>query len=270
MPRAIWSGAVSFGLVAVPVKLYSATASKKIAFHQVDRKTGARVRNKRVSERTGREVDYDDIVKGYEIGDDTYVLIDPEELEAVDPKKTNAVDIEDFVELADVDPIFFDKTYFLAPDKGGEKAYGLLLRAMEETGKAAIGRFVLRDKEHLAALRPYGARALALHTMLFHDEIVDVRQIDAIPDRKPRVGDRELKMARQLVDSLTTEFDPAAYKDDYRARVQKLIDEKSKGKTITIEPAEETPKVVDLLEALKASVEGTSERKKPSRRRKSA
>lgn len=265
MPRAMWSGSVSFGLVSIPVKLYSATSPRRISFRQIDRKSGARVRNKRVSEKTGREVDYDDIVKGYEVGKDTYVTVERGELEELQPEATHRVDIEDFVHLDQVDPIFYDTTYYLAPDKGGEKAYMVLLKAMEETEKAAIGRVVIRTKEHLAAIRPIGS-ALAMHTMLFHDEIVPAADIGDIPDRKQRVGDRELKMARQLIDSLTTDFEAERYEDTYRQQLEELLEAKAEGKTITVEEPEEPAKVVDLVEALRASVEETKDGGKRTRR----
>jgi DNA end-binding protein Ku len=265
MPRAIWKGAVSLGLVTVPVKLYSATASKRIAFHQIDRRSGARVRNKRVSEKTGREVPYDEIVKGYEVGDDTYVVLEPEELEALESEATHTIEITDFVELAEVDPMYFESTYYLAPESVGKKAYALLLKAMKKSGLAAIGRVVIRTKEHLCAIRPTGDGVLALHTMLFHDEIVNPRAINELRAEAAVVGQKEMKMAEQLIESLTVAFDAEAYRDTYREQLEKLLAKKAEGKTITIEAPEEKPKVVDLIEALKASVEQTE---KPKRKRK--
>jgi DNA end-binding protein Ku len=267
-PRAIWSGAINFGLVSVPVKMHTAVRQKDISFHQIDEKTGARIRNKRVSEKTGREVPYEQIVKGYEVDDDEYVVIDPKELEKLDPEATHTIDIEDFVELAQIDPIYFQTTYFLAPDTGGDKAYTLLHKAMTDAEMIAIGRVVIRTKEYLAAIRPY-ERALALETMYFPDEIVPLGQVPSLP-KGQRIGDRELKMAKQLIDSLATDFDPDKYHDEYRKRVESLIKKKAKGQTITIEEkAEETPKVVDLIEALKASVEqgGSKAKRKPAKRR---
>jgi len=258
MARAIWSGAISFGLVTVPIKMYTAVRQKDISFHQVDAKSGARIKYKRVSAKTGREVPYEQISKGYELEDDRYVVLDPEELEALDPKVTHTIDIEDFVDLAEIDPIYYERTYFLGADKGGEKAYALLRKAMEDAGKVAIGRVVIRTKQYLAAIRPY-ERGLALETMYYPDEVVDIGSIDTVPERAARVGERELKMAKQLIDSLSAEFDPDKYKDEYRKRVLDLIKKKAKGKTIEIEEGvEETPKVVDLIEALRRSVETTS------------
>jgi len=274
MARAIWSGAINFGLVSVPVKLYTAVKKKDVAFHQVDEKTGARIRNKRVSEKTGREVPYEQIVKGYEVADDEYVVIEPKELEKLDPEATHTVDIEDFVDLEQIDPIYYEHTYLLAPATGGDKAYALLLKAMKDSDKVAIGRVVIRTKQYLAAIRPYD-RALALETMYFPDEIVPVEDIPGLP-KQQRLGDGELKMAKQLIDSLSTDFDPDKYHDEYRKRVQDLIKKKAKGQTITIhEEAKETPKVVDLIEALRASVEKTGSpnkrlAKRPAKKRASA
>jgi len=270
MARAIWSGAINFGLVSVPVKLYTAVKKKDISFHQVDEKTGARIRNKRVSEKTGREVPYEQIAKGYEVANDEYVVIEPKELEKLDPEATHTVDIEDFVDLEQIDPIYYEHTYFLAPATGGDKAYALLLKAMKDADKVAIGRVVIRTKQYLAAIRPYD-RALALETMYFPDEIVPVEDIPGLP-KQQRLADRELKMAKQLIDSLSTDFDADKYHDEYRKRVQDLIKKKAKGQTVTIhEHAKETPKVVDLIEALKASVEKSGgSKKRPAKKRAAA
>lgn len=253
MARSIWSGAISFGLVNVPVKLHSAVSPKDVRFHQIDRRTKSRVRQKRVSAATGEEVVYDDIVKGYELGPDTYVTISPEELAALDPKATRSIDIEDFVDLDHIDPIYFEHAYYLAPDKGGAKAYVLLRRAMEETNKVGIARLVLRTKQYLAAIRPLG-RALVLETMLYPDEVNPIDDLD-IPGDEVEVTEREEKMARQLIDSLTTDFDPDRYHDEYRERVLALIEQKASGQEIVVEEAaEEAPKVVDLMAALEASL----------------
>ncbi len=210
MARAIWSGAISFGLVNVPVKLFSATSPKAVRFHQLSGKTGARIKQKRVDASTGEEVAFEDIVKGYELSPDRYVLIDPAELDALDPKATRTIDIEEFVDLADIDPIYYDNSYYLAPNAGGAKAYRLLLDAMRESGKVAIGRVVLRSKQQLCALRPTGD-VLTLSTMLFGDEVVPPRLARRARRASPtqQATDRELAMARQLIDSLSADFDPA-------------------------------------------------------------
>src|SRR3954467_12940911 len=180
MPRSMWSGAISFGLVNVPVKLYSAVSRKTVRFHQLNGKTGHRIAQKRVDPTTGEEVAYDDIVKGYELTKERYVLISPEELESLDPEKSRTIDIEDFVDLADIDPVFYDHPYYLVPDKGAAKAYGLLLHAMRESGKVAVARVVLRSKEQLVAIRPAPGDVLTMETMIFHDEVVATDELDGV------------------------------------------------------------------------------------------
>jgi DNA end-binding protein Ku len=268
-PRAIWSGSISFGLVNVPVKLYSAVKQKDVHFNQLEEKTGAHIKYKRVSEKTGKEVDYEKIVKGYEVAKGKYVTVTSEDLEAVAPEKTRTVDIEDFVALADIDPIYYEKTYFLTPDgEGAAKAYGLLLKAMEDKERVAIGRFVMRTKEYLCAIRPYDG-ILALETMYFPDEVVAKKDVPGVPERKASVGDKELKIATSLIESLTTEFKPSAYKDTYREAVLDMIDRKAKGEEIVMpEETEEKAEVVDLLAALEASVEAAKKARKPAAKKK--
>ncbi len=255
MARAIWSGAISFGLVNVPVKLYSATSPKTVRFHQLSSKTGARIKQKRVDPTTGDEVPFEEIVKGYEITPDRYVTIAPEELDALDPKATRTVDIEEFVDLVDIDPIFYDHNYYLAPTAGGAKAYKLLLDAMREAGKVGIGRVVLRSKQQLCALRPAGD-ALTLTTMLFGDEVLSpdrIDELDALGDAE--ASDRELKMAQQLIASLSADFEPTKYHDEYRERVLELIERKAAGEEIAVQPqAEEPAAAPDLMAALEASL----------------
>jgi DNA end-binding protein Ku len=255
MARAIWSGAISFGLVNVPVKLYSATSPKSVRFHQLSSKTGARIRQKRVDASTGDEVPYEEIVKGYEITPDRYVMIEPEELEAFDPKATRTIDIEEFVDLVDIDPIYYDHNYYLAPTAGGAKAYRLLLDAMREAGKVGIGRVVLRSKQQLCALRPTGD-VLTLTTMLFGDEVLAPDRIDELDDLvDAEATDRELSMAQQLINSLSAEFDPSRFRDEYRERVLELIEKKAAGEEIAVQPeAEETAAAPDLMAALEASL----------------
>ncbi len=252
MPRAIWSGSISFGLVNVPVKLYSATESKDVHFNQFQEGTGRRIHNKRVAEGTGREVEYEDIVKGYELNKGKYVMVTPEELESVEPGKTRTIEIEDFVNLAEIDPIYFEKSCYLAPAGEAKKSYALLREAMERAGRIAIGRFVMRTKQYLAAIRPSG-KVLVLETMFFGDEVRDTKDLD-LPG-KVKLAPRELQIAERLIDSLTTKFDPAAYKDTYRERVMSLIKRKQKGEDIVIEEREEPPdKATDLMAALEASI----------------
>ena len=261
VPRPIWSGAISFGLVNVPVKLFSAISPKDVRFHQLDGRTNSRIRQKRVSTATGEEVPYEEIVKGYELRPDTYVTITSEELDSLDPKATKTIDIEDFVDLDQIDPVYYDRPYYLVPDKGGAKPYALLRAAMQETNKVGIARLVLRTKQYLAAIRAKD-EVLIIETMLYPDEIVPVDDLD-VPGDEVDVTDREEKMARQLIDSLTTDFDPSKYKDDYRERVLALIEQKASGQEIVVEePSEEPTKVVDLMAALEASLAAVKKKDK--------
>ena len=263
MARAIWSGSISFGLVNVPVKVYTAVRQKDIHFTQLDEK-GDRIRLKRVSEKTGREVDYEDIKKGYEVEKGSFVVVEPEELEAARPEATRTIEITDFVELDEIDPIYFDHTYYLAPaskDKGAAKAYALLLEAMRKQGKVAIGTVVMRNKQYLAAIRPREG-VLTMSTMLFPDEVVAPDEVPDVPDRMPSVSDREVKMAGQVIDALTTQWDPDRYHDDYRKKVLEVIRQKAKGKEIVV--AKDKPKeakVVDLMAALEASLDAAKGKK---------
>jgi DNA end-binding protein Ku len=255
MPRSIWSGAISFGLVNVPVKLYSAVSRKTVRFHQLNRETGNRISQRRVDPVTEEEVAYDDIVKGYELTKDSYVVITPEELEALDPEKTRTIDIEDFVDLEDIDPIFYDHPYYLVPDTGASKAYGLLLNAMQESGKVAIAKVVLRSKEQLVAIRPQDD-LLCMETMIFADEVVSHDSIDDLPEAKDlKASARELKMAQQLIESLSTEWEPEKYRDEYREKVLEMIERKAAGEEIAVQPEAPQPtKVPDLMAALEASL----------------
>lgn len=272
----MWTGAISFGLVTVPVKLYSAVSRKAVRFHQLNGKTGVRIQQKRVDPTTGDEVAYEDIVKGYELTPDHYVLIEPGELEALDPKKTKTIEIEDFVALDEIDPIYFDHPYYLAPGPGGAKPYRLLLEAMRETGRVAIATVVIRSKQQLVAVRPIGEHVLGMATMVFPDEVIDPASIDEIPEGDDiEVTKRELTIARQLVDSLAAEFEPDKYRDSYREDVLALIERKAAGEQIAVQPAadEDDAPVPDLMSALKASLDavrarddnGGSSSKKPSK-----
>ncbi len=253
----MWTGAISFGLVTVPVKLYSAVSRKTVRFHQLNGKTGVRIQQRRVDPSTGDEVAYEDIVKGYELAPDRYVVIEGDELDALDPKKTRTIDIEEFVELSDVDPIFYDHPYYLAPAAGGAKPYRLLLDAMRDTGRIAIARVVIRSKEQLVAIRPMGD-VLAMSTMVFADEVIDPGTIDDIPRAEDvEVRDREVDIAKQLVESLSSEFEPDKFRDTYRDEVLALIERKASGEEIAVQPArdEEAEPVPDLMAALRASLD---------------
>jgi DNA end-binding protein Ku len=257
MARAIWSGAISFGLVNIPVKLYSAVSRKTVRFHQLDSEDNQRIQQKRVNPRTGEEVAYDNLVKGYEVGPDRYVVIEPEELESLEPEKTRTIDIEDFVDLDQIDPIFYDHPYYLVPDTGAEKAYKLLLDAMKESSKVAIARVVLRSKEHLVAIRPRDD-VLTMETLLFADEVIQPDKLDEMPDAsKGKTTKKELEMAQQLIDSLSSDFEPDKYRDQYRDRVLDLIERKAQGEEIVVDAPQEEPKQVpDLMAALEASIAG--------------
>jgi len=270
MPRSIWSGAISFGLVNVPIKLYSAVSKKTVRFHQLHGTSGTRIQQRRVDPSTGEEVPYEDIVKGYEIGKERYVVITPDELESLDPEKTRTIEIEDFVEEAEIDPIYYDHPYYLAPGTGAEKAYRLLLEAMKEAGRVAIARVVIRNKEQLVAIRPSG-EVLTMSTMNFADEVVSpelIEEIGAQDGEKATATKRELDMAQQLIDSLTADFDPSKYHDTYRERVLELIERKAAGEEIAVAPeAPEPAAVPDLMAALEASLqEAKGRERKPPRK----
>lgn len=279
MARAIWSGTISFGLLNVPVKLYSAVARRGISLREIRESDGARIKHRRVAEGTDEEVPYGEIVKAFEITPDRYVPIGKEEIAALAPEKTRAIEVQDFVDLEQIDPIYFDSPYYLGPAEGAEKAYSLLARAMEESGKVAIARFVFRNKEHLAALRP-GDGILTLTTMRFADEVVPPSELeDVLPEGKPKVGEQEVEMAERLIESLTREFDPSAYRDEYREQLLALIERKAEGKDVLTAPETEAPqptKAPDLMAALEESIAAVKGKqdgkaaKKPAKKRKPA
>jgi DNA end-binding protein Ku len=258
MPRAIWSGALAFGLVNIPVKLHSAVAHKEVRFHMLHAKDGGRIRMKRFCSVEEREVPYDEIVKGYEISKDRYVSVTPEELEAFDPKATRTVEIHDFVELAEIDPIYYDQTYYLVPEKAASKAYRLLLDAMRRSGKVAIATAVLRTRESLCCVRPV-EDALVLSTMNRGDEIIPLSSLELPGAAEP--SGRELQMAEQLVDSLASRFEPERYPDVRRERVLELVQRKAEGQTIEAPAEEQAPaEVVSLADALSASLSAARRR----------
>ena len=254
MPRSIWTGAISFGLVNVPVKLYSAVSKKTVRFHQLHAADGVRIQQKRVCPADGEEVPWEDIVKGYEISPDRYVVVSNEELEALDPKKTKTIDIEEFADLSDIDPLYYDHPYYLLPGQGAAKPYKLLVDAMADANKVAIARVVIRTKEQLVAIRPVEG-VMAMATMNFADEVVSPDTFDEAPGEDVDTTKRELEMARQLIDSLTADFDPDKYHDEYREAVLDLIERKAEGEEVVLQPAAEEPeKVPDLMAALEASL----------------
>lgn len=256
MPRAIWSGAISFGLVTIPCRLYPAVSRKGVRFNLLDERTGSRIRQKRVSAVDGEEVPSDHLVKGYELADGRYVTVTDDELDALDPDSSRTIDIEAFVDLVDIDPIYYDSAYYLSPDPVAAKAYALLTEAMERTRKVAVATFVMRTKQYVAAVRPKDG-ALVLSTMVYADEVNAVEGIDGLDAvAAVEVSDRELAMAEQLIGSLTEEFAPERFTDTYRERLLELIDRKAAGEPALVEaPAAPTAdKVVDLMAALEASV----------------
>jgi DNA end-binding protein Ku len=258
----MWTGTIGFGMVTIPVKLFSAVDRKTVRFHQLSGSSGARVAQRRVDPSTGEEVPYADIVKGYELAPDRYVVIEPGELETLEPKKTKTIEIEEFVDLAQIDPVYYDHPYYLAPGAGGSKPYRLLLEAMRETGKVAIARVVIRSKEQLVAVRPMGD-ALGMATMLFADEVLAPDRLDEVAEAaEVKTTKRELDVAKQLVDSLAGDFDPESFHDTYREQVLALIERKAQGKAIAVAPAPEelAAPAPDLMSALKASLEAVRAR----------
>ena len=259
MPRPIWSGTISFGLIAIPIKLYNAVSKKSVAFNQLDDRTMSRIKLKKVSSDSGDEVPDEHIVKGYEISKGRYVVVDPDELEPFLPLATKSVELEEFVDLAEIDPVYFDSPYIVAPD-GAAKPYVLLARAMEESGKVAVGKFVMRNKQYVAAIRAVDG-TLMLSTMVFAADIVSptvVEELSGLGD--VTVSDKEVKMAEALVESLAAAFEPDKYHDQYRDQVLDLIARKAAGETFeALAPAAEAPKVIDLMAALEASVKAAKE-----------
>jgi len=256
MARSIWTGSISFGLVNVPVKLYTAVSRKTVHFHQLHDADGARIQQKRFCSADGEEVPYEHIVKGYEVAPDSYVVIETGELEALDPKKTRTIEIEQFVDATEIDPILYDQPYYLAPAPGAAKAYRLMLEAMRGAGRVAIARVVLRQKEHLVALRAT-AEVMVMETLVFADEVVAPSTLDEVKDGAVEVSERELEVARQLIEMLSGPFDATQYHDDYRDAVLALIERKVAGEQIAVAPAAApAPSVApDLMAALQASVD---------------
>lgn len=273
MPRPIWSGFISFGLINIPVKLFAAVKQKSLRFHQLRLSDGCRIRLKKICESDGREVTPAEIVKGYEVAPDQYVTVTAEELEAMMPKSNRAIEIDDFVVLDQIDPLYFEQPYYVTPDKGAAKAYRLLLAALKQTGKVAIARFILRNKQYLSTVRPSGdGRALLLSTMIYADEIVSTSELDeqlADPGQA-EPSEREMTMAVQLIESLTADFQPEKYSDEYRSQVLDMLEKKAEGHIIAPQPAAAPAgKVIDLMAALEASIAAVKkpEQAKPGRKK---
>ena len=265
MPKSIWNGTISFGLVHVPVKLYSATESKTVHFHEVHLKDGSRVEHRRFCSKEDKEVDYKDVVKGYEVSSGKYVVLEKDEIKAAAGDRGKIVDVEHFVCASDIDPVYYEKAYYLGPRDGSEDSYRLLHDALAKAGRAAIGRFTYHNREYLAAIRPFDDKVLALHTMRFHDEVASGDEFDLdSPAKAP--GKKEVDMAAKLVDSLYEEFDPTGYEDEYRAAVLELIDRKAAGKQIEAPEEEPEESSDDLMAALEASMSDGPRRDKSKAR----
>ncbi len=257
MARPTWTGSISFGLVNVPVKAYTAVRDHDVHFNQLEKKTGARIRNRKVSDKTGKEVDRDDIEMGFEVSQGRYVTFERGELDELRPESTKAIEVTDFVDLDAVDPIYYERTYWLGPaDDAGKKAYGLLLAAMEDKNKVGIGTVVMRNKQYLSAIRPLDG-ALAMSTMRFADEVVPRSEVDGVPARRTKPDAKALKLATQIVESLSGEWKPEQYHDSYAEELKERILRKEKGKDV-VEGDEDAgsseAKVLDLMEALERSV----------------
>ena len=260
MPRSIWTGAISFGLVNIPIKLVTAVDNKDVSFRQIRRGDHSRIKHRKVAAADGEEVSQDDIIKGYEIAPDRYVVIEPDELRDLDPKASRTIEIEDFVLLADIDPIYYDSSYYLVPQETATKPYRLLHEAMQRSGRAAIARFVLRTKQYLAVIRPLGD-AIAVSTLTYADEVVPTTRLDGLPNTDVELNDRELAMAEQLIESMSTDWEPERYEDTYRQKVLELIEAKAEGQEIvTVPDAErEAGEVVDLMAALEQSLQAAKD-----------
>jgi DNA end-binding protein Ku len=255
MARSIWSGFLSFGLVSVPVGLYSATKDQGLHFNQFEKDTSDRIRYKKVNERTGKEVASEDIVRGMDLGGGEYVIVTNDELKNVAPGRSETIDITDFVDLDEIDPIYFQSSYYLAPrGKGADHAYGLLRQAMGESNKVGLATLVMRDKQYLVAVRP-AERVLVLETMYFADQVRDpAEELDSLPEETVFEG-RELEVAKMLIESLSAPFEPAAYQDSYRERVEALIEQKRQGRSLVYEQERPMANVVNLMDALRASID---------------
>lgn len=272
MPRPMWNGSISFGLVNIPIKLYNAVRRKTLHFNQLRKSDGCRIRLKKTCQLDGQEVANEDIVKGYEISPDRYVIVDSAELEALQPKKSRSIEIETFVNLREIDPILYEQSYYLVPDKGAVKPYQLLFTAMQETKKVAIAKFILRNKEYLAAIHPVG-QALTVSTMFFANEIVQQAELDDLPSADTVVAKKELAIALQLIESLSGKFVHADYHDEYREKTLAMIEKKAEGQEVIEQKDEALPqkgKVIDLMDALEASLSALKKKPPVKERRKKA
>lgn len=263
MPRPIWNGSISFGLVNVPIKMYNTIKRKGISFNQLRKSDGCRIRLKKTCANDGAEVPNEQIVKGYEVSPDRYVVISQADLDALNPKASKTIEIEDFVLSNQINPIYYEQSYYLVPDKGAAKAYTLLLAAMKEAKRIAIAKLVIRNKQHLTAIRP-DERVLTLSIMHFADEIISQNEIDDIPASDAQPEKREMAIAMQLIESLSSDFEPNKYHDEYYDKVIEMIEKKAEGQQVVSQPAApQNTKVVDLMAALEASL-AEIQKEKPS------
>jgi DNA end-binding protein Ku len=264
MARSLWTGSISFGLVNVPVKAFTAVKDHDVHFHQLDKKSGSRIRYRKVAEETGKEVDSDDIALGFEVRNGSYVTFDKTEMEALRPASTRVIEVSDFVALEEIDPIYYENTYWLVPDgDAAKKSYQLLVAAMDEERQVGIGTVVLRDKQHLAAVRPLDG-VLAMSTMRFADEVVDRSEIDGLP-RRGKTDPKALKMAKQLIEGLSSDWNPKQYHDTYTESLRKRIAAKKSGKEVVETAEEPAGRVLDLMAALEASVDAAKKRRTPQK-----
>jgi DNA end-binding protein Ku len=259
VPRSIFNATITFGLVNVPIKLHTATESKSVHFKEVHAPDGAPVEHRKINPKTGKTVDSDDIVKGFEVAKGEYVVLTKEEVAAAAGEKSKVIEIEDFVAREEIDPVFYDKTYHLGSRDEGADAYALLREGLKKADRVGIGRMVFHNREYLVAVRPLDAKVLGLHTMRFADEVVDPGSLD-IPDPQKKPSEREVEMAQTLVDTLTDDFKPARFKDSYREAVLALIERKAKGEEIEAPEPEPEPETDDLMAALEASLKGGKKR----------
>ncbi len=257
MARSVWTGAITFGLVSVGVKAVTAARDHDVHFHQIDKSTGSRIGNQKIAKETGEPVEKDDIEMGYEVSKGKYVTFDPDEIDELRPDSTRTIAVSDFVDLHQIDPVFYERTYWLVPsDEATEHAYRLLADAMEETERVGIGTVVMRNKQYLAAIRPVDG-ALAMSTMRFADEVVDVSDVDGIPSKRKKTSPKERELATQIIEALSSDWEPERYHDTFTEELRSMIDAKAKGEELVVEEEgeEEPAKVIDLMAALERSVE---------------
>ncbi|CAM5787852.1 MULTISPECIES: non-homologous end joining protein Ku [Brevibacillus] len=260
----VWKGSISFGLVNIPVRMFTATEERDVRFRQLHKECHTPIRYTKMCPHCEKEVGAEDIVRGFEYEKGNYVIIQDEDLEAITPETRRAIEIVDFVDLTEIDPVYFDKSYFLSPQETGDKAYSLLRAAMKETGKIAIARVTMRNKESLAVIRLY-EHCIMMETIFYPDEVRPVAQVPALPEADVALAENELRMAAELINNMTTAFEPGKYKDEYRSSLQALIEKKKEGKEIAVAPAAPRANVVDLMQALRESLAATGDQATPAK-----